>query len=414
MKINMRITVFSLTIGLVLIFLFSCLKKQEAEDNPNRVYFTIPAADRKISVPIQFHDSITANLTFDTGISGDTLGIYLDSILIAQHPRILSKKNPDMLYGGGVAWTKLRYPSSRYNTPLTVKIGNNELRYDIVDVMNWRRYMGNNLSDGLFTIPQNDTTHVWELNYEHSYLEIHPAETFTMPGEALVLPIKETDQARFLVELPVKIQCADGDTLTINRTFFIDTGIAWDVALMCRAEELEFFNKKEAVWTSYLDSYFRHYEVKATLFDHFVIDSLRIYTFDRPNYVSDNYANYLIGLHFLKHFNVFFDLKNQRLGLQPIKNFQRIVNPSYRRFHHSTKQMPEGKIIITDVANYQANYYKTAGLREGDELVSINNKNLQEISEADFQKDTLIYGIIRNKKNLKLIIPVDKNEVQGD
>ncbi|EXZ22777.1 hypothetical protein M086_3476, partial [Bacteroides fragilis str. S13 L11] len=46
--------------------------------------------------------------------------------------------------------------------------------------MNWKWYM-NSSSEGMFNIPPNDTMHVWELNFEHNYMEIHLAQNYRMP-----------------------------------------------------------------------------------------------------------------------------------------------------------------------------------------------------------------------------------------
>ena len=40
-------------------------------------------------------------------------------------------------------------------------------------------------------------------------------------------------------------------------------------------------------------------------------------------------------------------MKSQRLGLQPINNYKRVVNPRKKRFHMSSRMNSHGKIIIT-------------------------------------------------------------------
>lgn len=60
--------------------------------------------------------------------------------------------------------------------------------------------------------------------------------------------------------------------------------------------------QKDAVWTKNMANYYRHYTVRANVFETMEIDSLRIYTFDSVNRM---YYNYLIGLNFLKRFNIF-------------------------------------------------------------------------------------------------------------
>jgi hypothetical protein len=391
---------------------FSCgNRKQEANKAPNRVYFTIPAEDRKIMLPLQVGDTVTVNMAFDTGTPKY---ITLDSTIFALHPELLPEIIPDTVRDG-VAWAEWKLPALYYHTPFALRLGDTVLDYSAVTSMNWKHYMNNPMIDGIFGIPLKDSTNVWELNFEHNYLEIHPADNFVMPENCYLLPfVHYDDNNRFLVQLPMKIQSADGDTLTMNRTFFIDAGMSWDIALMCRAEELAFFNTKDdAVWTVGMDSYYRHYNVNATLFDGFVIDSLRIYTFDYSNRVG---SNYLLGTNFLKRFNVFFDMKNRCLGLLPIENFQRVVNPLARRFHLLTKQTPDGKIRIAKIADYKGNYYKMAGLQEGDEMLTVNGIDVKDANMKELQQkeDSLIYEVNRRGKLIRIVVHIDKNEVRGE
>lgn len=115
---------------------------------------------------------------------------------------------------------------------------------------------------------------------------------------------------------------------------------------------------------------------------------------------------------------MFIDRKNWQIGLQPIKNFQRIVNPLGRRFHYSAPKNSEGKYIVTKIADYKDNYYKTAGLQEGDEIIAINDKLFKDITHEEnrefYKTDTLVLDIIRDGESLKIVVPVDKNEKQGD
>ncbi|MFK2277901.1 hypothetical protein ACIXO6_19585 [Bacteroides fragilis] len=69
------------------------------------------------------------------------------------------------------------------------------------------------------------------------------------------------------------------------------------------------------------------------------MDSLRVYTFD---FINRAPSNYLIGQNFLKRFNVFFDMKHQRIGFQPIPNFTRVVNPLHQRFHILVEKIDMG------------------------------------------------------------------------
>lgn len=414
-----RYTIINFSLLLFTIFgtvLGSCAQSSTDAVHTGRVPFSINPIDRKIALPVQLNDSITANLTWDTGTP---LGYFLlDSTFCTIHPSVTASLHPEAIMSLRSAWAVYHVPTSIYKNDLTIKISGINLGYSKMMVNDWKGYMRNPEIDGLFNIPHNDTTHVWELNFEHNYLEIHSSNNFSMPEGCFVVPLvkMKNDPYPFYIELPIKIKCKDGDTLTLNRTFLIDIGMPWDVALMHRADELEFFNEQEdAVWTTHTIGYFRSYTVDATLFDRMKMDSLRIYTFDHANAVS---CNYLIGQNFFKRFNVFFDIKNQQIGLQPIKNFQRVIDPSYRRFHMSHPMNSEGKFVVTKIADYKENYVKLAGMREGDEVIAVNGilcKDITDEKGRGFQlQDTLTYDILREGKTMRIVIPINKNEVQGD
>ncbi len=401
---------------IVLFLLIISICQSCGQVSSKEVYFTINPMDRKIVLPIIINDSITVDLAFDSGASLGTL--ILDSTFCAQYPRVKHNASLDTVLYGGSSWSGISIPKYFYKNSSKVKLGNSYLNYTLIQTYNWKWYFNTDDSKGMFNIPRNDTINVWELNFENNYLTIHEAEKFTIPDDCFVAPLILSDDGAcpFSIELPMKIVAASGDTLTINRKYCIDTGMPWDIALMHRAPEQDFFNEqKDAVWTGYLNSYHRYYTVSATLFDNFYIDSLRIYTFNYPNSIRENY---LIGQNFLKRFNVYFDLKAQLIGLQPINNFQRIIDPLARRFHFSVYQTHDDRTVVKEIADYAKNYYKTAGLKKDDEILSVNNKPFNKITPNEIQKlhkkDTLVFTIIRNGKPIEIVVQIDKNEVQGD
>ncbi len=147
------------------------------------------------------------------------------------------------------------------------------------------------------------------------------------------------------------------------------------------------------------------------LFDSYKIDSLRIYTNNFSNRINHKY---FIGLNFLKRFNVFFDMKNRVLGLQPINKFNRIVNPNYARFYLSTNITPQGKIIVKEIGNYKDNCYKTAGFRTGDEILRVNGELPKDLFNGELIDDILVYDILRNGQPKQIVVHVDENAKIGD
>nr|WP_125147260.1 tight junction protein ZO-3 [uncultured Alistipes sp.] len=369
-------------------------------------------------IPVGLNDSLSVDLVFDTGVPLGYLSI--DSSFCAEHPLDTWKGGPDVIAEMvDVGWTYDKSSCSVYLNPLELTVCGDRMKYGYCVVKNWKKIMSNAANNGLFNIPANDTTHVWELNFEHDYLEIHPAAGFVLPEECFLLPFAEGQRDSSLyVRIPLKVTCADGDTLTIDRTFLIDTGMPWDVVLMHPAEELGFFEEKEAVYTGYGNGSYRRYTVDAGMFGNFAMDSLRIYTFDDPLMVG---TQYLIGQNFLRRFNVFFDMRNGRLGLQPIRNFRRVVNPNHRRIHLWVRPDTDGRFIVVKIADYAENRYKQAGLREGDEVVAVNGyryergKGLSDENAAViFKQDTKVFDIVRDGKPLRITVTENPNEDQGD
>lgn len=401
---------------LIIIFfatiVLSCSQNKEA----SRAYFTIDPKDRKISVPISLNDSILANLGFDTGGH-----LVLDSELIANHPSILKNipVSPDTIPTGS-GWAKNRIPGLFFkNISQKLTIGNFSTQYTYMTVFNFKNHFNNPSGDeGIFNIPPEDSVNVWELNFDYNYLEVHNADGFKMPENTVTYPLLGPKNVpRYYVELPLKIQYSDGDTLSITKKLFcIDLGMPWDIALNTINPEIGFFEKREdAVWTKFLDGYSKHYKIKCTLSDNFSLDSLRIYTYNFPNYP---YPAYLLGLNFLKRFNVFFDMKNRRLGLQPVKHFQRVINPLHPRYYFNIQKNTTGKYIITDIADYKENYFKSTDLRKGDEVIMINKMPVQSVTPIIFNKflrrDIMVFDLKREGNLQRITVKINRNEKQGD
>ena len=397
-------------ICVVVLLLISC------SIQPNRTYFTINPEDRKIVLPVQINDSITVRLVFDSGAKMGAL--VLDSAFCTEHPTLLNEDSLGGFARDGSAWSEYYVSSSYYKFMSNVKIGNKNFIYPVAIVFDWKGYFSTSDSEGMFNILRSDTIHVWELNFENNYMEIHLCQNYRLPDDCFVAPmVKEKNSYSFDIKLPIKVRCNNGDTITLEHTYTVDTGMAQDIVLTHKDDEYDFFNnRKDAVWTSNLSHYHRYCTVNATLFDKMNMDSLRIYTFDYPNNVQ---CDYLIGLNFLKRFNVFFDMKRKVVGFQPIRSFKRIVNPIHQHFHFSYGFTRQGKMVVTGVGDYDSNRFKIAGLKEGDEIVNINGRPCKDFTwlehrALEVEADTIVYDILRDGNPLKIVVAIDKSEIQGD
>ena len=228
----------------------------------------------------------------------------------------------------------------------------------------------------------------------------------------------EADGESFLITMPITARFPDGTIIKGHWKGVIDTGAHRDIVLVNDAPEINMLMKrKDAVWTYNPNGYYHWNEVSATVFDKYKLDSLRLYV-TQNRIVNDNGVNYVIGVNFLKHFNVFLDLKNKRLGLQPLEHFKRLTDPLAPPYHFSTKKNKFGRNIITHIADYESNYIRKSGLRLGDEVISIDGIDYNKLTLSDeyrFMKmDTVKYKIRRQGKIKVFIVHVDKNEELGD
>lgn len=415
------------TIGVYLpILLLAVSQSSCVNDNRiNEKYVTFEFGEEapKLLIPVTLQDSIPARFVFDTGIGGTP---FLDSALVSQYPSLVPEDIPSQESVSCSAWNPTyTTKSTSYYAPLKLKLGESSMDFGNWGVGSYRKLFNENEVDGMTGIPSADSTKVWGLNFEDNYITIQEADSFEMPKEYMQFPMKvvtyPAEGMTFHVNLPLKVQTSDGDTVTIHRDFFVDTGAWNDIILMSEASELAFFdNKKDAVWiaTPYNALYTRNHEVKVSL-GEYEDDSFCVTTYDHKHKTTVS-SSYLIGLNFLKHFNVYFDFQRKVMGLKPIPNFERIIDKHARRYHVGfnieimTKQQ---RFIVETIADNKENNYYTAGLRVGDEIISANGILWKDITpeqrETLYQGDSIRFNIIRNGRNMEIPVPVNKNEPVG-
>lgn len=176
-----NIVVFIVFLGIIGIASRSEFKNEGGGEVP----FTINPLDRKLVLSVQLDDSIKANLVFDTGLLDEA--VSLDSTFCSEHSSILKKQPLDSISPAGSAWSLMSAVAQNYSVAPAVKLGKIPCFYEGMVVYNWKWYMATT-TDGIFNIPPNDTTHVWELNFEHNYLKVHLSQNFAMPENCFTFP----------------------------------------------------------------------------------------------------------------------------------------------------------------------------------------------------------------------------------
>lgn len=108
------------------------------------------------------------------------------------------------------------------------------------------------------------------------------------------------------------------------------------------------------------------------------------------------------------------------MGLQPISKFQRIIDKHAKRYHIGFEQagMANGRFIINTIATSKDNEFWTSGLQLGDEVLAANGIPWKQITLKQknnlFQKEKIIFDIIRNKRKMQIVVNINKNNIVGD
>ena len=394
--LNLSATIALLAGGL---WLSGCAARAE---NPNRLYF-FENEKRAIIVPVTINDSVRVEYALiDTGAASSW--VQMDSTFCATHP--LSAWSDPVWSGTGpmTGWDRESDPKvgkTIYNTPLTITMCGVDMPFERVYTVDGSQRIGK--FDATFSFSAQDTTHVWEMNFRHNYLEAHDAAIFTMPDDCRVFPLVDIKGNYMNVRFPVKVTCADGATITIDQTYFIDTGALCDLILLESAAEYGFFRgRDDAVLLNHWNN--RRYEVDAEVFDGMRLDAMRVYLNEGSYMLNEEEAKGTIGLNFMKRFNVFFDLSKKQIGFQPIRGFKRTVNIDYTRKYFEAQD----NNLITEVLDIPDNPYKKAGVMAGDVVMAINGKEMKTASMADFTEirhsKVRRMDIIRNGKTMRLTV----------
>ena len=378
----------------VLAFLCSCAQEVQKEKIP----FVFTPERRLMSVPVTIQ-GVSGKMLLDTGC-GNTL---LDTTYAAKIAPFDSISQQSSAYDKGFFYSFSEHPVNIYKGLLKMKIGNR--RFDdkkFFSVGDYRTFLDIPEFDGMFGFADLDSLHIWELNFEENYISIIPADSFQLDGDFLTLPLKWYE-GKTVTTLPINICTKQGVEVKVEEDFIIDTGSHTDVLFMPETEEAKELNtqKYSAYWL-----WNRHFwDAEMTVCNRVKLDSVRVYVYDAK--LSKDTYKMILGLNFLKRFNVYFDLKNNQLYLKPIKTFERITQGKrpWGKFSSSQKN---GKDIIDRICDYQENPAIKAGFQVGDEIISINGKLNSEYSEEDWEKlseeEIWNYVVKRDGKLLNLTL----------
>jgi hypothetical protein len=405
-----------LIFSFLLLFACACTGNQSPqttieEQYPNRLYFQIDSVTLQIVVSVPMNDTVVGRLLFDTDYWPE---MVLDSSFFFAH-RLMADMSPTELKRCLPVMQQYDIASIRYDTMQSIMIGRTPVNYPCIDVMPVKIYDKN--IDGFFNIPKIDTTHVWEINFKESYLEVHPADTFRMPEGSIVLPLLEQEKSYapgYCIQIPLQIAVGN-DTLKSDCLYRIDTGMFFEMLLAYPNKEVDYlYARPEEAWYTGNRTHKRRglHLVTATAWDHIVMDTLALSSALNRYIANHRY----VGVPFLRRFNVFFDMQRQLIGLLPIQhNYAR--NTLLGLYFCVDTTPTENGAYKINFMRENDNHYQAAGLSLDDEIVAVNNIPYESIARRKVfvgdivsQTDTLVFDIFRNGQPTQIMVSIPKNK----
>ena len=382
---------------LLSLFVYGCAQECMTEKVP----FTFTPQRRLISVPMSIQ-GIQGNMLFDTG--GGPFDIDTTfAQKIAPYDSIT--RHGEILVCGGFE-TGDTAVVNMYEGILNIKIGNHECKTEYFSVGNFKKTLNIPEFDGVFNLPLNDSINLWNLNFEENYISIFPADEFHLDGKFLSLPMKRDKNGLIYTKFPLEIMIKGGKKIRTDHDYLIDTGSIADFTFMKDTKEAnelcEYNDSAYWLWN-------RHFwDAKMTVCDDVKLDSARTYVYDlnpRAKYKR------IIGLNFLKRFNVYFDLKNEKMYLQPISWFERITQGK-KPWHQVENKIKMKKVFIERIGDYKNNEAIKAGFKVGDEVISINGiKNISSLSPEQERKLLLdnVWNYVVKRKDKILHLKLNRH-----
>ena len=383
-------------------FLCSCAQEVQKEKIP----FVFTPERKLMSVPVTIQ-GVSGKMLFDTGC-GNTL---LDTTYAARIAPFDSISQQFSAYDKGVFFPSSEHSVNVYKGLLKIKIGSRNFEdKKLFSVGNYRKNLEIQEFDGMFGLAGLDSLHIWELNFEENYISITPADSFHLDGKFLTLPLKWYE-GKTITTLPISIRTKQGVEVKSKEEFLIDTGSRADVLFMPDTKEAKELNTQNdsAYWL-----YNRHFwDADLSVCNYAKLDFARVYVYDAKQ--SKNIYKRILGLNFLKRFNIYFDMKNKQLYLKPIKKkFERITQGKmpWGTFNLIWKN---NKVFVDYICDYQDNPAVKAGFQVGAEVLSVNGIKLDsEYGEDDAERlaqaEILEHIIKRDGKLLNLTLRRNLNK----
>ena len=247
--------------------------------------------------------------------------------------------------------------------------------------------------------------YIVEIDYSLQQLNLFNRNSFTYDGNGQTLPIKLESN------LPVtKATILMYNGVTFDGDFLVDTGArsyliisAPSVVKFNMAENIgNYYTVRAEIGSSQKRTKIRYGKLQSMQFaEHNFQDLPVALSSDNKGVLSKEDLNGIIGNRLLKRFNVIFDYQHELIHLEPNNHFEDsyVINSSGLNVSFN-----QGKPFIMNVVDRSP--ADRAGLRNGDEIISINGILVEamlttDVRQAFLKEGEIVEIVIRRNRKFK-------------
>lgn len=329
-----------------------------------------------------------ANLIFDTGADG----LYLDSVFIAKNKMTFTKLGYAKLGGTGGKEQKVDI----IRDSLCYKLNNISLKSVMTPILQLRPIVGRKV-DGIVGNSEFKDKTIF-INYINQKLYVFKSSNEEILKDYKKIAVIERKN-RYFINATVNIK----KDLLINGEFLIDLGSGGIIDITNKVSLQNALNDKiknkitsnsinNGVGGDGSDTYFMSESVSVNDFT-FKNENLS-YSNNVSGALSDRDYLGLIGNGFFQRFDLIIDFKSKYLYLKPNINFHK--KPAFNNLGFSCVDRTDIEKGFIVSALFKNSEVEKKGLKLGDIITHINDKNVEDIDDYTFFKKT------KNKQKIKI------------
>lgn len=359
----------------------------------SRVTIPFERYNNLIIVPVEINNTLTLKFILDTGVQYP----ILTEKIIAEHlglkfNRIITIRGPgeqDSIKAHIVQNVKLALPGgveSGINQAMLV------LEEDYLE-------LSNNMGIEIYGIIGYDifSRFIVEINFDENFITLHEPKKYRVRRSYKKVPLKVVNTKPY-----IEVQISKSEGSSKNMHLMIDTGASHAILLDNTDDDslLPDQNITSVIGRGIggpINGYLgrmRHVKIGRFEFDE-AIASFPIEG-DYGQSIKRGSRNGTIGGEVISRFNVTFDYFRGYLYLKPSRTYHQNFEHDMSGMNISTEGVSLKKMKINDVRIGSPAY--NAGLRSGDEILTINGYDLKEIEFSG------ITGMLRNRPGKKIVV----------